>query len=298
MSRKQAGSVRTLSLIAAVLLFPLGHVLAGSLDAEVGATISGVVGNPTANPACSGVHSDGSALTISNCSVFNMTNPFNSNPESLTISGFATASYGSLGSSNSVSLVNADLSAGGVASSGYARVIDNLVSSLPGNDMISLVFNLDGSSATPVGLNFSNVALSFGFDYGTFRVPYSYQFKTTNFNGQIVTPAYPAYFFQNYTYFFSLASMDIVSNQTSTSYNASGSVDFSHTAAITGVGVWDSNGVLQSGATVGDTGTGGNLTVMNVTEVNGVPEPATYLATGAALLGLAVLRRARRRPIA
>ena len=186
---------------------------------------------------------------------------------------------------------------GTLAASGYARVIDNLLTGLPATDEVAMVFNLNGSVGPETGLNFSRLVLSFGFNYGNPPLP-AYQFITTSnsFSGQIVTPAYPVSLYQADPYFFSLSSQNLLTTATtSSSYNASGNVDFSHTLSIAGVGAWDANGNQLAGAIVGSANNSGSFAVLNVPEVIGTPEPGTAMTCLAGMSGLMLLARRLKR---
>jgi len=293
---------RNLIKLAVCLVAFLNVAFCGSIETDVGGTISGVVGTPALNAACNQQSLTGATLSLSNCAVYSRINPANGQPESFTIVGStAAAAYNSIGTSSSISLVNADLSAGTLAESGYGRVIDDLVTQLPATAAVALVFNLNGSVGPEVGLDFSRLVLSFGFNYPNLPFP-AYQFITTgnNFSGQIVTPAYAVSLYQSYSYFFSLSSQNIQTNpKTSTSYNASGNVDFSHTLSIAGVGAWDANGNLLANAVIGSANNSGNFTILNVQEIVAAPEPGTTLTflagIGALIVAAKRLRQSKSR---
>jgi hypothetical protein len=287
-----------------VCLFALLEVaFCGSIQTDVGGNgvsplVTGVVGAPALNTACTQESLTGAALSLSNCAVYSRINPANGQPESFTVGGAATASYASIGTSSSISLVNADLSAGTLGASGFARVIDNLVTQLPATDEVAFVFNLNGSVGPETGLNLSRLVLSFGFNFGSQAPVPAFQFITTSntFSGLIVTPANPVSVYQAFPYFFSLSSQNLITTATtSTSYNASGNVDFSHTLSIAGVGVWDANGNLLATAAVGSANNSGSFTVLNVPEVLGTPEPGTTLTFLAGMSGVTLLAKRLKR---
>ena len=107
------------------------------------------------------------------------------------------------------------------------------------------------------------MVLTLGFNYDD-DVPYFWQFGSSNYSGEVVSYAYPVSLFDEYPYFISMASQTLVTDQTSTAYNASGSVNFSDTAALIGVGVWNASGVFQPDAVVGSVGNSGDFPVLDV----------------------------------
>jgi hypothetical protein len=282
---------------AAIFLFVLGTpLIAGSLDAEFGALVSGVVGNPAIN-ACANniVHTDGSLVSVPSCLVFSAINPFNSQPESYSISGSASADYSGIHTLATATVSNVDLQAGSLQMSAYGRIIDNLVITDPNIAFLSLVFDVNGSVSTS-GFNLSRDVISFGFNYGgTSPVPVEQFVAGSNTNQQFITYAIPVALWNTMPYFVSSAAQNLLTNQTTTSANASGTIDFSHSLTLAGVGVWDANGNLLSNSSITSAG-GVSLPVLNVNEAF-APEPSSEVlfTAGLGLVALGLKRQPRQR---
>ena len=283
---------------AAIFLFLLGApLIAGSLDAQFGALVTGVVGNPAINACANNIdHPDGSLISVPSCLVFSATNPFNSNPESYTIGGLASADYGSIHTLATATVSNVDLQSGSLQMSAYGRIIDNLEITDPNIAYISLVFDVDGT-ATSGGFSNAGFVISFGFNYGG-SSPVPIEQFGAGYNGssaQYVTYAIPVAVWNANPYFVSLSAHNWLFTTTTTSANASGTIDLSHSLTLAGVGAWDANGNLASNSSIGTAG-GVSLPVLNVNEAF-APEPGSMVlfAGGIGLVALGLRRRTRQR---
>jgi hypothetical protein len=276
-----------LSLGLALLTF---SAAAASITNTAGAgetvplSLSGLPDGVAINPACF-LSGAGEALSVNNCLVYATTNTANNQPWTYTVTADSHATYTAIGVSDSVSLVNANFTNGGVTnSSGFASVSDALVTSLDPTDTVQFAFFLDGTSSVPSGLDFSRLVFSF-------LVPGSstFQFITTNYNGWIVTPAYTVGALEG-GYRFSVSAQNLLNNPASSSYNASGSVQYSNTLSLqllipnTSAGDFVSNAVIQS------QGNGNNFVFATAA---GAPEPSAWLLVVTGIVFLLSFRRLR-----
>lgn len=282
---------------ATIFLFLLSTpLIAGSLDVEFGALVSGVVGNPAINACANNIdHTDGSLVSFPSCLVFSAINPFNSQPESYSISGSASADYSGIHTLATATVSNVDLQSGFLQMSAYGRIIDNLVITDPDIAFLSLVFDVSGSVSTS-GFSLSRDVVSFGFNYGgSSPVPGEQFVAAANTNQQFITDAIPVAVWNSMPYFVSSAAQNVLMNQTTTSANAAGTIDFSHSVTLAGVGAWDANGNLLSNSRISTAG-GVSLPVLDVTEAF-APEPGSVVlfTGGFAAVALGLRRRRQRR---